>query len=58
MLATSLILVGGFSVFASAMMKNVQVVGVITAFIIAVAFLADILLVPAILRIRYGAKAE
>lgn len=51
LLVTSLVLATGFLVYLTAFMKNIQTMGAICAFIIAVALLADIMLVPAILKI-------
>lgn len=51
LLVTSLVLATGFLVYLTAFMKNIQTMGVICAFIVAVAFLADIMLVPALMKI-------
>jgi uncharacterized membrane protein YdfJ with MMPL/SSD domain len=40
-----------------AFMKNIQIMGTICAFIVVMAFLADIMLVPAIMKIITNEKA-
>jgi len=57
LLVTTLVLTTGFLVYLMAFMKNVQIVGTICAFIIVMAFLADIMLVPAIMKIISNEKA-
>ncbi len=51
LLVTTLVLTTGFLVYIMAFMKNIQIMGTICAFIIVMAFLADIMLVPAIMKI-------
>jgi len=57
LLVTTLVLTTGFLVFIMAFMKNIQIMGTICAFIIVMAFLADIMLVPAIMKIITHEKA-
>ena len=57
LLVTTLVLTAGFLVYLMAFMKNVQTVGAVCAFIIVIAFLADIMLVPAIMKIITDEKA-
>ncbi len=57
LLVTTLVLTAGFLVYLMAFMKNVQTVGAVCAFIIVIAFLADIMLVPAIMKIITPEKA-
>ena len=57
LLITSLILTTGFLVYIMAFMKNIQIMGTVCAFIIVMAFLADIMLVPAILKIITNERA-
>jgi hypothetical protein len=49
MLFTSLVLAGGFAVFALGEMSNMRIFGLLSSFAAAVAFLADILVAPALL---------
>ncbi len=51
LLVTTLVLTTGFLVYIMAFMKNMQIMGAVCAFIIVMAFLADIMLVPAIMKI-------
>jgi len=51
LLVTTLVLTTGFLVYLMAFMKNIQIMGTICAFIVVMAFLADIMLVPAIMKI-------
>ena len=51
LMVTTLVLAIGFLVYLTAFMKNIQTMGKICAFIVAVALLADIMLVPAIVKI-------
>jgi len=55
MLTTSMVLIAGFLVFTASSMANVVDFGAITALTVAVAFLCDVLLAPAliVLFIRY-----
>ncbi len=57
LLVTTLVLTTGFLVFIMAFMKNIQIMGTVCAFIIVMAFLADIMLVPAIMKIITHEKA-
>jgi predicted RND superfamily exporter protein len=57
LLVTTLVLTTGFLVYLMAFMKNIQIMGTICAFIIVTAFLADIMLVPAIIKIITHEKA-
>ena len=57
LLATTLVLTTGFLVFIMAFMKNIQIMGTACAFIIVMAFLADIMLVPAMMKIISHEKA-
>jgi len=56
LLVTTLVLTTGFLVYLMAFMKNIQIMGTICAFIIVMAFLADIMLVPAIMKIITNEK--
>jgi hypothetical protein len=49
LLFTSLVLVAGFSIFGLSEMANIRVFGLLSAFAAAVAFLADLLVAPALL---------
>jgi predicted RND superfamily exporter protein len=49
LLFTSMVLVAGFSVFGLSEMGNIRVFGLLSAFAAAVAFLADLLVAPALL---------
>ena len=49
LLFTSLVLVAGFSIFGLSEMGNIRVFGLLSAFAAAVAFLADLLVAPALL---------
>jgi predicted RND superfamily exporter protein len=51
MLFTSLVLVVGFSVFGLSELTNVRIFGLLSAFAAAVAFLADLLVAPALLAV-------
>ena len=51
MLFTSLVLVLGFSVFGLSELANVRIFGLLSAFAAAVAFLADLLVAPALLAV-------
>jgi len=57
LLVTTMVLTTGFLVYLMAFMKNIQIMGTICAFIIVMAFLADIMLVPAIMKIITNEKA-
>jgi len=57
LLVTTLVLTTGFLVFIMAFMKNIQIMGTVCAFIIVMAFMADIMLVPAIMKIITNEKA-
>jgi len=57
LLVTTMVLTTGFLVYRMAFMKNIQVMGTICAFIVVMAFLADIMLVPAIIKIITNEKA-
>lgn len=50
---TSLVLVFGFLSYTLGIMRNVQIMGYVTAFIIVMALAADIILLPAIMAIVY-----
>ncbi len=58
LLTTSVTLALGFAVFALAEMRNVVHFGQVTAGIIIIAFVADVQLCPALLRLALGAEAE
>ncbi|MCA9774400.1 MAG: MMPL family transporter, partial [Myxococcales bacterium] len=58
MLVTSLALMAGFIVFAGATMVNISNFGIITAFTIATAFLADVMLSPALVILATRARAR
>ena len=49
LLFTSLVLVAGFSIFGLSEMANIRTFGLLSAFAAAVAFLADLLVAPALL---------
>ena len=49
LLFTSLVLAAGFSIFALGEMSNVRIFGLLSAFAAVVAFLADLLVAPALL---------
>ncbi|MBW1822778.1 MAG: MMPL family transporter [Deltaproteobacteria bacterium] len=57
LLVTTMVLTTGFLVYRMAFMKNIQIMGTICAFIVVMAFLADIMLVPAIMKIITHEKA-
>jgi len=57
LLVTTLVLTTGFLVYLMAFMKNIQIMGTVCAFIIVMAFLADIMLVPAMMKIISHEKA-
>ena len=54
LLFTSLILVFGFAVFLAAYLANMRWFGLLTSFATVVAFLADVLLAPALLMVTRG----
>jgi hypothetical protein len=57
MLFTSVVLASGFFVFALSTMKNLIVFGTVTGFTICVAFLADVLLGPALMALVASPRA-
>ena len=54
MLFTSVVLASGFLIYCFASMRNLFYFGLLTAITIAVAFLADLLLTPALMAIYSG----
>jgi uncharacterized protein len=58
LLVTTLVLTTGFLVYIMAFMKNIQIMGTVCAFIIVMAFLADIMVVPAIMKMINHEKAS
>lgn len=57
MLFTSVVLASGFFLFAFSSLRNLANFGLLTGFTILVAFLADMLLTPALLALAYGRGA-
>jgi predicted RND superfamily exporter protein len=57
LLFTSIVLSSGFFIFALSSMQNLQVFGLVTGFTIITAFLADILLAPALMALVASPKA-
>jgi predicted RND superfamily exporter protein len=60
LLFTSIVLSAGFAIFAFSALSNLQNFGLMTAFSICMAFLADILLAPALMKLtaRYSSLAS
>ena len=58
LLFTTLILCGGFSVFLASSMENLTRFGLLTGMAVMLAFLADVVLMPAILSLLYKNKAS
>ncbi len=58
LLVTTLVLTTGFSVYITAYMKNIKTMGAVCAFIMASALLADIMLVPAIMKLISREKKD
>jgi predicted RND superfamily exporter protein len=56
--ATSLTLAGGFLVYAAATLRTLLHFGLLTAAIVLLAMLADLLLVPALMSILFGKRAS
>lgn len=58
LLATTIVLCGGFLVFVGATMENLVNLGLLVSFALAIAFLGDVLLVPALLRLLFKDTAR
>jgi hypothetical protein len=57
MLVTTLVLTIGFLVFTLSSMQNLRNFGLLVGFAISTAFLADVLLAPALVRVAIGDDA-
>ena len=58
MLITTVVLVFGFLTFTLSELKNMDLFGVLTAACIFMALLADFLIAPALMIVRYGIKTN
>ena len=58
LLFTSLVLIAGFSIFGLSGMTNMRIFGLLSAFAAMVAFLADLLVAPALLAVVEGRRAR
>lgn len=57
LLFTSLVLIAGFSIFGLSEMTNIRIFGLLSAFAAFVAFLADLLVAPALLAVVEGRRS-
>ena len=58
LLFTSLVLMAGFAIFGLSEMTNIRIFGLLSAFAAGVAFLADLLIAPALLAVVEGHRAR